>query len=228
MLLFSPYARISQVPLADVFDSIRYVMFRWGFIGVFRADNGSPFGDPSRQALSNLNLHLVALGIRVKLNPPRCPKKNAKVERNQGTTARWADPKSCANYLELQIALSRAVEDQRQNYASRVCQGQTRAEKYPELFCNPKRFHPHDFVVQRVYNHLKSGSWERKVSAQGSVTLFGQIYQVGFKYRGTEITATFDALEVKWQFKDRRGEILTVCNPKNFDHDNIFDFSTSQ
>lgn len=203
-------------------------MFRWGFIGVFRADNGSPFGDPSRQALSSLNLHLVALGIRIKLNPPRSPQKNAKVERNQGTTARWADPKSCADYQALQIALNRSVEDQRQNYPTRTCGQQTRAEKYPELFANPKRFHPDDFVAQRVYDCLQTGSWERKVSAQGAITLFAQTYQVGYKHRGEQITATFNASTLEWNFKSKRGETLRVVKAKKLGHDNIFNFSASQ
>jgi transposase InsO family protein len=225
---FSPYGRISQVPVAQVFDAVRYLLFRWGFIPVFRADNGSPFGDPSRQALSPLNLHLIALGIRIKLNPPRSPVKNAKVERNQGTTARWADPINCADYLELQINLNQSVLDQRENYPTRTCQGKTRAEQYPELFQNPKRFHPDDFDCQRTYQQLQKGTWERKVSAQGVASLFAQNYQVGFKYRGTSVTATFDSQHLDWVFKNRRGEILKKCSAENLCAERILNFSTSQ
>ena len=108
-------------------------MFRWGFIGTFRADNGAPFGEPTRQALSPLNLCLRAFGIRVKLNPPRSPRKNAKVERNQGTTARWADPAQCEDYLDLQKKLNQAVLDQRENL-----QKQDPIRTFPRTFYQTK------------------------------------------------------------------------------------------
>jgi transposase InsO family protein len=225
---FSPYARISQVPVEAVFDTVRYVMFRWGFIPVFRVDNGSPFGDPSRQAMSALHLHLLALGVRLKLNPPRSPTKNAKVERNQGTTARWADPSNCTDYLHLQQNLNQAVIDQRENFETRTCKGKTRAEKYPALFENPKRFHPDDFDANRVYATLAKGSWQRKVSAQGVVTLFSQTYQVGFKHRHTTVTANFSEQTNEWVFKNKRGEIITSKSARNLDSNAIFTFSTGQ
>ena len=225
---FFPYGRISQVPVIEIFDSVRYLMFRWGFIPVLRVDNGSPFGDPSRQALSGLNLHLMALGIRLKLNPPRSPTKNAKVERNQGTTARWADPTTCADYIELQRNLDQAVVDQRENYRTRTCGGKTRAEKYPALFTNPKRFHSNDFDAKRVYGKLAKGSWERKVSAQGAVTLFTKTYQVGLKHRHITVTASFCADSMQWHFKNKRGDLLKSCVAENLDHNSIFTFSTGQ
>jgi hypothetical protein len=203
-------------------------MFRWGFIGVFRADNGSPFGDPSRQALSALNLHLIALGIRVKLNPPRSPTKNAKVERNQGTTNRWADPPQCANYLELQARLDQVLRDQRDHYATRTCAGKTRAQQYPLLFQNPKRFHPCDFEIQRLYDYLAKGSWQRKVSAQGVITLFAQYYQVGYAFRGTTISIAFDPLNVQWVFKTQKGVLIKSCRPSNLDEHTVFDISNCQ
>lgn len=225
---FSPYARISQVPVKEVFDTVRYLMFRWGFIGVLRVDNGSPFGDPSRQAMSGLHLHLLALGIRLKLNPPRSPTKNAKVERNQGTTARWADPRSCADYRQLQQSLNQAVLDQREHYGTRTCQGKTRAETYPALFNNPQRFHPNDFEAKRVYETLAKGSWQRKVSAQGAITIFTQTYQVGLQHRHSTITAYFCASSQEWVFKNKRGITLKTSIAKNLHPNAILTFSTGQ
>lgn len=203
-------------------------MFQWGFLGVFKADNGAPFGDPSRQALSPLNLHLTALGIRTKLNPPRSPTKNAKVERNQGTTSRWANATECSDCLEFQQRIDQAVLDQRENYPTRVCQGQTRAEKYPALFTNPKRFHPEDFDINRVYSLLAKGSWRRKVSAQGVVTIFSKEIQVGYKHRGTIVTATFNPEQIAWQFKNDRGDILKTQKADNLLLQNILTFSLRQ
>lgn len=228
MLLFSPHSRISQVPVNEVLEVVHYLLFRWGFIPVFRADNGSPFGDPSRQALSVLHLHLLALGIQIKLNPPRSPIKNAKVERNQGTTARWAIPSNCSDYLQLQEKLNQAVEDQREHYPTRTCKGATRAQAYPALFNNPKRFNPKDFEIQRVYDHLSKGTWRRKVSAQGVISLFAAEYQVGYKHKNTTINVAFDKKTVEWVFKNDKGEILNTHKPKNLSHQSIFTLSTCQ
>jgi hypothetical protein len=183
-------------------------MFRWGFISFFRADNGAPFGEPTRQAFSALYLLLCALGIGVKLNPPRTPTKNAKVERNQGTTARWAQPHQCADYLDLQQKLDQAVLIQRELYPTRTCKGKTRLEAFPQLLSNPKRFHLADFDLNRVLKHLAGGTWQRTISSQGATNMFGQKYQVGYPFRGLDITVYFDPENTHWVFKDKRGKII--------------------
>jgi len=209
-------------------DTVRYVLFRWGFIGTFRVDNGAPFGEPTRQSLSPLHLYLNAHGIRVKLNPPRSPRKNAKVERNQGTTARWANPAQCVDYLEFQQKLNQAVIDQRENYPSRVCQGLTRAQRYPKLFDNPKRFNVADFDLNRVFQLLSKGHWVRKVSAYGSASIFGKAYQIGYKYRNTVVDIYFEPKTRHWIVKDARGININSLHAKNLNEINIRALSLSQ
>ena len=203
-------------------------MFRWGFIGTFRADNGAPFGEPTRQALSPLNLCLRAFGIRVKLNPPRSPRKNAKVERNQGTTARWADPAQCEDYLDLQKKLNQAVLDQRENYPTRTCKNKTRSEHFPELFTKPKQFHPQDFDLKRVSDFLAQGSWQRKVSREGTTHMFGKNYQVGYRHKHKTVTVTFEKESQSWVFKDERGNLLNTIKADNISEINIRDLSFGQ
>jgi hypothetical protein len=171
---------------------------------------------------------LLGFGIRIKLNPPRSPIKNAKVERNQGTTARWADPANCADYIELQEKLDQAVLDQRENYPTRTCGGKTRAEQYPALFQNPNRFHPGCFEAQWVYEQLQKGAWERKVSTQGVVSMFNQTFQVGLKHKNTTVSASFDARNRAWVFKNKRGDILKTCIAENLAPEKIITFSTGQ
>jgi transposase InsO family protein len=183
-------------------------MFRWGFIGSFRADNGLPFGEPTRQSTTPFTLYLRGLGIRVKLNPPRSPTKNAKVERTQGTTARWADPKNCADWLDLQEKLNQAVIDQRENYPSRACKNQTRAACFPEILHHPNRFNPADFEMGRIAKFLEKGVWTRKISSVGGAALFGKTYQIGFKHRNKTAIATFVADRFSWVFKSEEGELL--------------------
>lgn len=225
---FSPYGRINQVPVEQVFDATRYLMFRWGFIGAFRADNGAPFGEPTRQALSVLNLCLSGYGIRIKLNPPRSPRKNAKVERNQGTTSRWADVKACNNYLEFQEQLNRAVIDQREHFQTRVCANRTRAQCYPQLFSNPKRFNVACFYQHFIYDLLAKGSWQRKISKDGSTYLFGKTYQVGTKHRDKTTTATFNPTLQEWVFKDQNGQFLKNFKANNISEKNLRNLSLRQ
>lgn len=203
-------------------------MFRWGFIGAFRADNGAPFGDPSRRALSVLNLCLRGYGIHVKVNPPRRPQKNAKVERNQGTTSRWADVSACGNYLDFQDKINQAVWHQRELFPSRVCMGQTRAQYFPQLFNNPKRFHSDAFYPHFIYEHLAKGAWQRKVSKDGTTRLFSANYQIGRKHCLKHVTATFDPHEKSWVFKDRYGTILKTCLALNLSPQHIRNLSLFQ
>ena len=225
---FSPYDRISQVPVDQVFDAVKYLMFRWGLIGAFRADNGAPFGDPSRRALSVLNLCLRGFGIHVKVNPPRRPQKNAKVERNQGTTSRWADVSTCKDYVDFQHKLNQAVLHQRELFPTRVCNGQTRAQCFPQLFNNPKKFDSSAFYPHLIYEHLAKGSWQRKVSKDGTTRLFSQDYQIGRKHRLKTVTASFDPKHQTWIFKDRNGITLKTCFANNLSQNHIRDFSLCQ
>ena len=64
----------------------------------------------------------------------------------------------------MQRRLTQAVIDQREHYPTRVCQGKTRIEAYPQLKANPVKFNPWDFDVKRVYRFLAKGEWIRKVS----------------------------------------------------------------
>lgn len=203
-------------------------MWHWGFIKCFRTDNGAPFGDPTCQSLTPLNLCLKGFGIAVKLNPRRSPRKNAKVERNQGTTARWADPGKCENYLDLQDKLNQAVSDQREHYPTRVCQGKTRAESYPALYANTRKFDLTDFSMDRIYNFLAQGAWQRKINMNGKTHVFGATYQVGYPLRNKELTVTFDKQNLNWNFCDEKGNIQRSLPAKNITEQHIRSLSYCQ
>lgn len=203
-------------------------MWRWGFIHCFRTDNGAPFGDPTCQSLTPLNLCLKGFGIAVKLNPRRSPRKNAKVERNQGTTARWADPGECEDYLDLQDKLNQVVADQREQYPTRVCQGRTRAESHPALYANPRKLDVTDFNMGRIYDFLAQGSWQRKINMNGKTHVFGATYQVGYPLRNKELTVTFDRQNLNWNFSDDMGNILRSMPAKNITEQHIRSLSYCQ
>lgn len=214
MPLFFPHKYIRQVSHIAVYDTVRYVLWRWGICYFFRVDNGSPFGVPSRDSFSILHLCLVAHGIHLHLNPPRSPTRNAKVERNQGTTARWCEPHKCIDYIDLQHRLNEVVIDQREHYPTRVCNGSTRLETYPKLISNPAKFNNADFDLNRVYRFLRKGEWKRYATNKGKVSLFGQDYQLTAKNKGKQVTAKFNPLTIKWDFYNQRGELLISVNPR--------------
>jgi hypothetical protein len=154
---------------------------------------------------------LVALGCEVVFNQPRCPTQNAKVERNQDTTARWADISQCQTVADFQESLNQAVIDQRENYPTRVCGGKTRIAAYPELNTNPRRYDPRNFDAQRAYRFIANYSFARIVSKNGQLSLLGHRYQVGGCHRGKKIVAKLKTkLGVPvWEIKDREDHTIT-------------------
>lgn len=209
------------MPVDQVFDTVLYILFQWGFIQALRFDNGRPFGDPTRQSLSPCAMRLIAMGIQVIFNPARSPKRNSKVERTQGTTCRWADPGQSANLEEFQKNLDFAVIAQRELLPTRVCNGQTRIQKYPGLLRNMRKYDPTDFDVQRLYDFLAKGVWKRTVSTQGVASVFGKDYQVGYASRKSEVTVRFDPQQRAWQFYDEENNLLKTFKAKGMDHQNI-------
>ena len=219
--LFSPCKYIRQVPTHLVYDTVRYVMWRWGRIYFLRVDNGSPFGDPTRQAFSALHLCLVAHGVYLRINPPRSPTRNAKVERNQGTLARWIEPQRCRDYIELQEKLNEAVQIQREVYPSRVCQGRARIEAYPGLLTNSAGFNPADFEAARVHRLLAKGTWKRLVTSTGVAYIFRAPYSVGRSFQGHEVLARLDIQTKQWVFLDKQENELKRLDLKNLNPEDL-------
>jgi len=196
-LLFSPYAQICEVDPQHVLQCIIELMQQWGFIKCFRFDNGRPLGDPKRERIMPLALQLIARGCEIKINSPRTPTQNAKVERCQGTTGRWADAKNCEHIEDFKKALKYAVTAQRERLPSRVCDNKPRIEYYPELLNNPKKFEPNDFDMQRVYQFLEKGRWYRKISKRGQIGIFGKTYYAGFKHLNLMASVQFKVIDSK-------------------------------
>lgn len=185
-------------------------MYRWGHIGCFRFDNGRPFGTPTLDGVSPCVVVLAALGCQIIFNDSRSPTQNAKVERNQGTTARWADVRQCHTVADFQQALDRAVIDQRENYPTRVCAGRTRMATYPGLKTNPRRYQADAFDPQRAYRFIGQYQFARVVSTNGQIALLGHRYQVGSRNRGKRVVIRLNTkLSVPiWKVTDKANQVI--------------------
>lgn len=206
MLFFFPCAHISQVSPKAAIDCALYVMHRWGHIKCFRFDNGLPFGDPNRKCFTPCALNLVARGCEVLFNPPRSPTRNAKVERNQGTTGRWADAKNSADFSAFYDNLNYAVNAQREKFPSRVCDNLTRLQYYPQLESNSRKYNPLDFDEQRIYKKLAKAKWFRKVASNGLINIFGKAFSIGMKNNGqmVRVQLIVENNEPFWQCYDEK------------------------
>src|SRR3954462_14865675 len=142
---FSPYSRISQVPVEQVQQQLCVVFSSWGQPGAIRVDNGAPFGSPNGYALPPLSLWLIAQGVHMIWNKPYRPTQNAKVEKLQDTTSRWAEVTTAHNTEELQQRLEGIVIVQREHYPVQRLGGKPRLEAFPVLLSGKRPYRPEDF-----------------------------------------------------------------------------------
>ena len=77
---FSPYSRICQVPLKEIREGLKPMLYSWGLPGAMKFDNGQPFADTAGNMIPPLALWLLGNGIEPIYNRPNSPRDNAKVE----------------------------------------------------------------------------------------------------------------------------------------------------
>jgi hypothetical protein len=175
------------------------VFERWGKPGAMRVDNGEPLGDPTAQVTPALALWLIAMDVDMIWNKPRCPQQNARVEKMQDTTARWAEVGQAPNTAVLQQRLDAVLAVQRGFYPVVRLERRTRIAAFPALQCIGRPYQAQDFDIQRVYAWLSKKIYTRKVSAGGQIKLFGVFYQIGHgrRHKWVEIRLTPDG--TSWQ-----------------------------
>lgn len=96
-------------------------------------------------------------------NKPHCPQQNARVEKMQDTTARWAEIAKAANYGDLQQRLRASLALQREDYPVLRLLGKSRLLAFPELETSRRLYTPLDFTIARVYGFLSPKLYPRKV-----------------------------------------------------------------
>lgn len=183
-------------------------------------DNGSPFGEPERAFLPAMALWLIGLGIEVIWNRAATPQDNAKVERMQGVTKSWSQAATCNCIDTLRLRLDQACAFQRDHYPTRILKGRTRQQAFPGLAASGRPFDPQAFEIQLVRNFVAKGTWERKVSCNGTVELGHRRYSVGRPHRGRNVYLFYNPDTDKWMvFLDKK---LLIASPDaNLNTENV-------
>lgn len=180
----------------------------WGTPQWIRVDNGRPFADPQREIVPLLALWLIGLGIKVKCNPPRKPTDNAKVERAQGVLSDWIEAEKCQDTAELQDRVWEQAEFYNYHFPIRRLNGQKRIAAFPTLRFTDRPWNPADFHLQRVLDFLAPGQWQRKVSSNGQIQLYGQRFSVSTQYRHQRMSIKLCPKNNEWNIFDANGDCV--------------------
>ena len=220
-LPFSPYKKISEVPLRTVQRALIWIFKVWGVPGWFKVDNGRPFGDPQMELVPPLALWLIGLGIRVVWNRPATPTDNAKVERSQGVMGKWTEYAKCPDTPGLQDRLWKEAEFHNLHFPVRRKKNRKRIELFPRLLHTGREWSPGDFELERVLAFLATGHWERKVSSNGQVSIYGQRFSVGVRHKHQVISLKLDPVKNCWNIYDAGGGPIKE-QPSPFSEKNIW------
>jgi len=201
-----------SVNAMDPSMAIQYVnksFERWGLPKEIKVDNGHPFVNPrGRESPTKAILWWVGLGIKVIQNTPGRPQQNGAVECLQGIMHRWSNPKSQENMESLQKRLNEESDFQRNNYQIPSRNYKTRMELYPELETNKRLYNVANFDMNLVYDYLAKKVFHRSVKRGGNVQFIGEYEYIGSRYKGTNVTITFDPGEKLWYIRKEDGALL--------------------
>lgn len=191
-----------------------------------RLDNGQPWkwvqGIPS-----NMELFLVGYGIRCSFNKPRCPQQNAKVERCNGTTQRWVEPRECSTYVQIQRRLNRSVDVHLYEYP--VKNGMTRIQKYKKLTKNKRRFSKDNFSLEAVKKFLEERiRHTRTVEKGGSIRWYGGKLQIGRLFAKRNVIVTYNARKNCWDVWQEGGAHIKSFDAIEITYERIVSLSVSK
>lgn len=206
---FSPLGNWNLVPAAAVQEQLRLAFARWGLPNRVRVDNGAPWGSTG-DFPTELSLWLIGLGIEMHWNSPRSPQQNGVVERSQGTSNRWCEPRTCATAQELQERLDRMDKLHRELYPYR--DRLSRMAYFPGLQHSGRPYgrgsEPALWEWSRVTEHLSTYVLTRSVDRSGLVSLYNRGRYVGKIHYGKKVYVMYDPQRNEWFFTDIEGRQL--------------------
>jgi transposase len=182
--------------------ALREAFVRWGRPDGLRVDHGNPWVRPGGLP-SALELWLAGLGVALHPTRVRRPRDNGKVERSHGTAKRWAEPQLQASAEALQRRLDE--EDRVQREVFRDDGGQTRRERYPDLWYPGRAYwagyERYNWDWEAALACLARREVRRKVNGQGQVSLYDHHHRVGKQHAGQVAEVRFDPQEQRWRFR---------------------------
>jgi hypothetical protein len=204
--------------------------YQWGLPENIRVDNGSPFGSPLGNTIPPLALWLIGLRITMIWNRPGIAQENAKVERMQGTTARWTEFKKSNNLAHLQVKLLDACLIQREKYKVSRLRTRTRAESFPALFQNTRVYQPQVFQAKYVYEFLEKVTLVRKINQRnGSFTFFDHFVYLGKAFTALQVAILrFNPGEFRWDIFNQNNELIATLSADYLTADRIQNLSVCQ
>lgn len=175
------------------------VFQRWGQCGAMRVDNGDPLGSPQPNTTSALALWLIGQAVDMIFNKPRCPTANAKVERMQEVSSRWAEIHKASHLLDLQTRLDQAACFHREQFGVSRLGGKTRLAVFPQLETTRRLYSTEGFDPKRVYAFIGGKVYARSVSQQGQIDHFGERTSVGRVHQGQSVSLRLGLDGPSWQ-----------------------------
>lgn len=216
-----------QVEPNMVREHLQAAFEQWGQPQCLRFDNGAPWGTSSAIP-SAMGLWLVGTGIALFFGRPARKTDNAMVERSHGVLAAWVEPHLCRDFEHLQAQINYFTHFQTHRYPVTRSQ-QTRAEAYPELFCNPRSYNAQydqqDWQLQAVYDYLAQFRFQRKVAINGRVSLFSREYSLGRDFKRRMVAIQMDAQKRCWIAYDDYGQVLQCFTPKDLSYPILFNMT---
>ncbi len=206
--------------------AVEAAFFQWGLPHKARFDNGYPFAYTGDRLLPTaLILWLVSLGVEVVFNRPYSPQQNGSVECTQRISSRWANPGACTNAAQLQYALDQVTHEHISVLRQRKNGDQTRIEQFPELACNTRRYDPKMVDPDKVRQYLLQFRWQRKVFANGRISIFGHTWTVGTKFKNQQTSISLDPNSNSWQVTLQNGKTIDYIMAMNLSKKAISDLT---
>ena len=136
---------------------------------------------------------------------------------------KWVEAQSCANFASCERQLAWSVQTQRERY--RIDGEQTRIQKHPDLYANPRGYESEQdgllWSRQRVRAYLAGFRFQRKVEKYGQVTLFANTYSAGRAYARQYIEIYFDELTDQWVLLDETEQEIRRHPAKELTYEQI-------
>ncbi len=195
---------------------LRLAFMEWGLPQTIQVDHESVFFDNRSKSPfpTRFHLWLISLGIQLSFIRVHQPKDQAMTERSHQL---WSQQVLQGHTFPDWSALYAALEKRRtflnHHLPCRSLAGQ------PPLVAHPEALHSglaydlsreRDLLdLQRIDAYLAQGRWFRFVSQAGTISLGGQVYSLGAKWKRQQVEITFDADTRHLRFADEAGESIT-------------------